>query len=155
LLKTPLAVERQGVADEGLMKQSSGPEHEQAMVKAFIVTRKQQRWLDFLSKPKRRKDILRTLPHLKDLDERFLLRVPAPQSTSVILEMLEQRRAPEQCYVVSESAGLDARTLPLKQALQLIVGMSAGTLVSCIPGRLGYFEGEASGERFILQRGAA
>jgi hypothetical protein len=129
-------------------------EHEQAMVKAFIVTRRQQRWLDFLAKPKRREDILHTLPHLKDLNERFLLRIPAPQSASVILEMLQQRGAPEQCYVVSESTELDARTLPLKEALGLIIGMSPGTLVSCIPGRLGYFEGEDSGGRFILERGA-
>ena len=124
------------------------------MVKAFIVTRKQERWLDLLAKPKRREDILRTLPHLTDLDERFLLRVPAPQSTSLILEMLQQRGAPEQCYVVSESAELDARTLPLKEALALIVGRDTGTLVSCIPGRLGYFEGEDPGARFILERGA-
>jgi hypothetical protein len=137
------------------MKRPSGSEHEQAMVKAFIVTQKQQRWLDLLAKPKRRTDILRTLPHLKDLENRFLLRVPAPQSTSLILQMLEERGAPEQCYVVSESAWLDARTLPLKEALELIIGMSPGTLVSCIPGRLGYFEGEDRGARFILQRGSA
>ena len=136
------------------MRHNSGPEHEQAMVKAFIVTRKQQRWLDFLAKPKRREDILRTLSHLHDLDERYLLRVPAPQLLSVILEMLQQRGAPEQCYVISESAELDARTLPLKKALKLIVCMSPGTLVSCIPGRLGYFEGEDSGARFILHRAA-
>jgi hypothetical protein len=73
----------------------------------------------------------------------------------VILEMLQQRGAPEHCYVVSESDGLDARTLPLKEALGLIIGISTGTLVSCIPGRLGYFEGEDRGERFILEREAA
>ena len=85
------------------MRQSTGPEHEQAMVKAFIVARKQQRWLDFLAKPKRREDILRTLSHLHDLDERYLYwRVPAPQLLPVILEMLQPRGAPEQCYVVSE-----------------------------------------------------
>jgi hypothetical protein len=50
---------------------------------------------------------------------------------------------------------LDARTLPLKEALGLILGMSPGTLVSCIPGRLAYFEGEEKGARFILERGAA
>jgi hypothetical protein len=59
------------------MRQSNRSEHEQAVVKAFIVTRKQQRWLDFLAKPRRRNDVLRTLPHLKDLDARFLLGVPA------------------------------------------------------------------------------
>ncbi|MGB2718034.1 MAG: hypothetical protein WBC51_27855 [Vicinamibacterales bacterium] len=109
------------------------------MVKAFIATRKQQRWLDLLAKPKRHS----------------LLRVPALQSASMILEMLQQRGAPAQCYVVSESDRLDGRTLPLKEALGLIIGVSPGTLVSCIRGRLAYFEGEDSGARFILERGAA
>jgi hypothetical protein len=72
------------------MRQTNRPEYEQAMVKAFIVPRKQQRWLDFLAKPRRRNDVLRTMPHLKDLDARFLLRVPVPQSTSIILEMLHR-----------------------------------------------------------------
>jgi hypothetical protein len=137
-----------------LMSQSSGPEHEQALVNAFIIAKKEQRWLDLLANPKRRKDILRTLSHLNDLDERFLLRVPAPQSTSVILQMLQDRGAPEQCYVVSDSMSLDARTLPLREALELIVAREPGTLVSCIPGRLGYFEGEDRGRRLLLERGA-
>ena len=66
--------------------------------------------------------------------------------------MLQSRAAPELCYVVSENAGLDGRTLRLKDALGLIVGMSIGTLVSCIPGRRRYFEGEDRGERFVLER---
>ncbi len=123
-------------------------------MKAFIIAKKRQRWIDLLANPKRRKDILRTLSHLNDLDERFLVRVPSPQSTSVILEMLQARGAPEQCYVVSDSVSLDARTLPLGAALEVIVAREPGTLVSCIPGRLGYFEGEDPGARLILERGA-
>jgi len=30
--------------------------------------------------------------------------------------------------------------------------MGNGTLLSCIPGRLGYFEGEDPGERYVLAR---
>jgi hypothetical protein len=33
-----------------------------------------------------------------------------------------------------------------------VVGSSSGTFVSCIPGRLAYFEGEDPGARFILLR---
>ena len=62
---------------------------------------------------------------------------------------------PSSATLFRKSAALDARTLPLKEALGLIIGVSTGTLVSCIPGRLGYFEGEDGGERFILERGAA
>jgi hypothetical protein len=39
--------------------------------------------------------------------------------------------------------------MPLKEALEEI---SFGALLSCIPGALGYFEGESDGERYILER---
>jgi hypothetical protein len=38
----------------------------------------------------------------------------------------------------------------LDKALGDVVGTLSGTVVSCIPGCLAYFEGEALGRRFIL-----
>ena len=39
-----------------------------------------------------------------------------------------------------------------RDALSKTVGMDAGTLISCIPGKLAYFEMEGADERFILER---
>jgi len=39
----------------------------------------------------------------------------------------------------------------LLDALKSVVGYGMGTVISCIPGRLGYFEGEFR-ERYILQK---
>jgi len=131
-------------------------EHEELLVRAFVVRPKQERMIELLAKPKRRRDILMTLPHFHDLDPRFAVRVPnAQQSSSEILKLLRTRGAPADCYVVSEKIDLDGQTLPLEAALDAVVGRGMGTLLSCIPGRLAYFEGEAAGKRYVLERRAA
>lgn len=137
------------------MSQARQPEHEEALVRAFLLSAKQQRWLELLKKPKRRADVLRALAHFYDLDARYALSIPAAeQSTGKVLKLLRTRGAPPDCYLLSESAEFDQRTMPLADALDAIVGMGMGTLVSCVPGRLGYYEGEGPGDRRILVRRA-
>jgi hypothetical protein len=70
----------------------------------------------------------------------------------MIRQLLEARGAPGTCHLFSEDPDLDGVTLPLSEALEAIVGRGVGTLVSCLPGRLGYYEGEEPGERYILER---
>jgi len=41
--------------------------------------------------------------------------------------------------------------MDLLAALKEIVGRGWGTVISCLPGQLGYFEGELK-ERYILQK---
>lgn len=48
---------------------------------------------------------------------------------------------------MSENATLDGREVSLTEALRETVGSGMGTLLSCIPGRLGYYEGEEPNER--------
>jgi hypothetical protein len=40
----------------------------------------------------------------------------------------------------------------LRAAPAQIHGLGHGTLLSCLPGSLGYFEGEEIGERYVLER---
>jgi hypothetical protein len=73
----------------------------------------------------------------------------------MIEKQLVNMGAPKMCYVLSTDSNIDRQTLPLSRVLQSIVGGgNHGTLLSCVPGRLGYFEGESPGERFILAHGA-
>jgi hypothetical protein len=138
-------------ADEDAMIEDGTTDHEKALIEAFIIPQKQQRLLDLLTKPKRRAEVLATLPHFSDLDERFVVHVPTRHADK-ILEMLRARGAPRDCYLISADPELDRRIMPLVEALAVIGG--TGTLVSCIPGRLGYFEGERYQDRWILDRGA-
>lgn len=130
-------------------------EQEAAFIRAFIVPAKRQRLVELLGRPKRRRDVLRTLHHFADLDPRFINRItPAEDSAEGIEALLRSKGAPDRCYAISTDSDLDGRTVALREALTRICGLGHGTLLSCVPGSLGYFEGEEIGERYVLERGS-
>jgi hypothetical protein len=125
--------------------------HEQELVKAFIPTHRQERFLDIIAKPKKRKKLLSDLSHFKDLNPKFMVAIPAGQQNPLALaKLLKAKGAGKKCYVMSENSRLDGREVDLETALKETVGYQMGTLISCVPGRLGYFEDEDG--RCILER---
>ena len=128
-------------------------EHETALIKAFVLPAKRNRLAEQLRSEKRRPKLLASLDHFRDLDHRFLVEIaPSEQNASGIENLLVQRGAPPTCHLISSNRELDGQIFPLNEALWQVIGRGEGTLISCIPGRLGYFEGESSGNRFILER---
>ena len=100
--------------------------------------------------------MLGTLYHFKDLDQRFISRIPAAEDSADGIEaLLRSKGAPDLCYAISTDSDLDGRTVTLRAALTRIHGLGHGTLLSCVPGSLGYFEGEEIGERYVLERSPA
>jgi len=131
----------------------SQTQHEQALVEAFVVPRKRERLLSLLSNPRRRRTILDSLYHFDDLDDRFVEYLPPSQhSPEGIAEALRRYGAPDTAWVISTDDGLDGREMPLDEVLTRIVGCFEGTLLSCIPGKLGFFEGEGPEDRCVLRR---
>jgi hypothetical protein len=45
---------------------------------------------------------------------------------------------------------IDGRELDLKMIIEKLIGSGTGTLLSCLPGKLAYFDGED--ERLLLAR---
>jgi hypothetical protein len=130
---------------------SEQADHERQLIRAFILPERQDRYLELLAKPKRRRDITDALAHFKHLDMRYAVRIPGPQRrASGILELLKSKGAPETCYALSEDSELDGKEILLRNALASIVGYGMGTFLSCIPGKLAYFEDED--QRWILER---
>ncbi len=128
-------------------------EHEAALIRAFVLPRKRNRYFQFLNDPMRRETLLRGLDHLQNLDARYVQRIPPDKQSATDIETLLRRKgAPATCHVVSASRNLDGREMPLLTVLAEVVGCGTGTLLSCIPGRLGYFESEEVGERYLLER---
>jgi hypothetical protein len=127
--------------------------HEEELIKSFFMPTKRQRYLDFVSKPKTRQKFLLELAHFKSLDPRYLLTIPPSKPhPKDITQILTQKGAPPLCWVTSEDRRLDGKEMPLSEALGQVVGRQMGTFLSCIPGRLAYFEGEGMGVRWILER---
>jgi hypothetical protein len=128
-------------------------EHEEPLIRAFVRPDRRPRLLELLASSKGRLKLRSSLAHFRDLDMRFARPVePSKQHARDIELMLRAKGAPVTCHVLSESSELDGREMPLESALRDIVGRGMGAFVSCIPGRLGYFESEEVGERYILER---
>ena len=125
--------------------------HEEAAVKAFIRSNRQERYLKFLSSPNQRNRFTSELAHFKALDAKCLVTIPSnQQNPSSVAELLTTKGAGSRCWVISENSELDSRELDLREALNETIGSGMGTIISCVAGKLGYFEDEDV--RYILQR---
>jgi hypothetical protein len=123
-------------------------DHEEKLIRAFIVPDKRNRYLSLFGTKKGRAKLTDRLDHTNDFDSRCPHKIPAPmQSRSGILLLLKQKGAPSDCYVISTNSRIDGRQVdPLSET----VGLGLGTVISCIPGELVYFEAEDPGERYLL-----
>ncbi|HAD82453.1 MAG: hypothetical protein A2509_08745 [Candidatus Edwardsbacteria bacterium RIFOXYD12_FULL_50_11] len=125
--------------------------HEEQFIRAFIIKEKKERYLTLLQTQKGRHKITRRLAHSSDIDNKCIRLIPNHEQTpNKIYKILKQRNAPEICHVISEDVKIDNKDLPLEEALVNIIGKGSGTILSCIPGQLGYYEGEDQNERYII-----
>jgi len=128
---------------------------EELFLTAFINKARRERLAELLANPKRRRQATSALAHFHELDPRWLVEIPHHQQSATSIErLLRSKGAPDTCHLISESSDLDGRSLPLASALERVVGQGMGTLISCIPGKLGFFEGEGPSDRYILERRA-
>jgi len=135
------------------MAKSTPHDHEEFLVNRLIDHTKKERLKSLLNSKKGRVKLRKRLAHNIDFDSRFITKIPtSKQTTYQILESLKGGGASDQCYVISENNEIDGKILGLEEALYLVVGSGMGSLISCLPGKLVYFEGEAPNQRFIVKR---
>ena len=112
---------------------------------------RRERYLEFIRHPKKRRRFTRELGHFRHLDPRYVIPiVRTHQQPEDVAHILRAKGAPDTCWVVSEDDALDGKGMSLADALHAVVGAGMGTFVSCIPGKLAYFENED--HRIILER---
>jgi len=88
---------------------------EEAFVRSFIVAKKRARWIELLANPKTRAKLTRTLAHFRDLDPPWMVALPRGQDGPGPVEReLRARGAGDTCHLISESAELDGKRLPLR-----------------------------------------
>lgn len=128
---------------------------EEQFVEAFVTGSKKKRLLGFFRSNKARWKGLRELEHFHPgiIDARYAHPIPRNNSTPErIIQLLRQRGAPSDCYVFSNCKEVDQKFMPLERAIHEIHGIGIGTVVSLIPGRLAFYEGELYPDQFILER---
>jgi hypothetical protein len=129
-------------------------EHDTALIRAFITPKRRDRYLGLLATARGRDKLRQRLAHCcRDLDSRFVHELPRGTHTpEQISALLHDRGAPSECVLLSEDDALDGRRMPLTDALAAVVGYGMGTFISCVPGRLAFYEEEGPGVRYILER---
>ena len=139
-------------------------DHEAAVIRAFVQRDKQERFLGFLANPKNRRKFIESLSHFRWFDQRFVASVQwkVDQDRKLTLwekhvsgieniyRLLQSRGAGPTCWAMSEDAEIDGRELDLREALEHVSGRQIGTILSCVPGKLAYFESED--ETLLLTR---
>jgi len=127
--------------------------HAAAVIRAFVAPERQERLLGLIASDRGRDKLRRQLAHFAALDVRFAQRITATEQTPAdILRLLRANGAPPTCVLLAEDRVLDGRELLLEDALRAVVGQGMGAFLSCVPGRLAYYEGENAGERYVLRR---
>ena len=128
-------------------------EHEREFLR-FVASHRAPRLENLMTSGEKGRGKLRALiaNDLK-LDPDYALLIPSnQQERDQVLELLKDEGAPERCYVISEVKEFDGARMTLQAAVREFVGSNIGTVISCIPGKLGYYEEDAVKKRYLLKR---
>jgi hypothetical protein len=125
--------------------------HEESVITAFFLPNRRERYLEMVRDPKKRRKLINELSHLNKLNPQFIVPItPNQHHVPQLMRVLRSKGAPAKCWVISEDRNLDPREIDLQEALKEVVGRQMGTILSCIPGKLAYFEDED--RRCLLER---
>ncbi|HEX5436452.1 MAG TPA: hypothetical protein VFW98_04800 [Gemmatimonadaceae bacterium] len=124
-----------------------------ALLRAFVPASRRDLYLSHLGSLKGRALLRQALRQFRDFDWQYVRPVPPAHHSPVALHaLLREHGATGFCYLLSVDEALDGRTMPLVDALRQVMGCGSRTFISCLPGRLAYFEGDTAGERYLLER---
>jgi hypothetical protein len=127
------------------------PDIEEEILRAFIRRERADRYVAQLRKKMRRERLRFDLDNLFDLDGRWIRGLSREEDNPrALYALLRKLGAPEGCYVMSGDSAYDGAYLDLSDVLNAIHATGMGTIISCVPDKLAYYEGES--ERFILER---
>lgn len=129
--------------------------HEESLIKAFFLPGRRKRALIQLASARKRSQFLNRLPNLgfDFLDERFVRQLNGEEHCiNTVLDLLKSEGAHKNCYVISRWKDIDCREMSLHDALMKVFESHGGTILSIIPGKLGYYKGEKIDKRYLLIR---
>ncbi|HEX7729416.1 MAG TPA: hypothetical protein VF392_10300 [Terracidiphilus sp.] len=128
------------------------PVHEREFVRAFIQKPRQERCAHLLADPARRQKFRDELPHFKWLDDRFAQRVPpgTAHTAAEFVALLRKKGAGPMVWVISEMLAMDGKEMRLEAAMHEVWGQGIGSVLSCIPGKLAFFEDEEMHSQRLL-----
>jgi len=128
-------------------------EIEEKIINGFFVDRKVERAKYALNSKNKRQDFIWRFSNLGIFNEDCMKKIEKPiPSYKTILEILNEKDVPRECYVISCDESVDGKTMALEYALREVVGLGPA-VISCIHGKLAYLEceqGRGAPMRYLL-----
>lgn len=125
---------------------------EQQMVEKFVVKAKRERYLLFLTGPKRRHQILDRLNYAFDYDPGCATKLMAGQRTKDgLLELLRSRYVDEICRLMADGNNYDGWDLRLEVGVSLLLDNQWGALLICPPKPIAVYKSEDIGDVLLLE----
>jgi len=125
--------------------------HEVAFIKAFIVKEKQERLLALVQNKKSRKKFCLLLAHNIEINTKFTHPLKKEgDNGGQVHGLLKKHGAPDICHIICENSKYDNKEMQLKEALHELFTTDFGCIISCIPGKLAFYQGEDAFSRVLL-----
>lgn len=125
--------------------------HEVTFIKSFVVKDRQERFLALVQSKKNRNKFRLLLAHNIELKkEKKLFIKKEEDNKEQIYKLLKQNGSPDTCHIICESSNYDNKEMDLKEAINELFSMNFGYIISCIPGKLAYYQGEDTSHKAIL-----
>jgi len=123
--------------------------HEIAFIKSFVDKDKQERLLILVQK--NRNKFRSLIPHKIEINKKYASFLDKQEDKEFIYQSLKKYGAPDICHVICENSKYDNIEMNLREGLHELFTVDFGYIISCIPGKLAYYQGEDSYNRAILQ----
>jgi len=125
--------------------------HEVSFIKFFIAKERQERFLALVENKKKRKKLRLLLAHSLVLNNERIRPINKEEDNKEqIYQILKKNGSPDNCHIICESSKYDDKDMDLKDALNELFDMDLGYIISCIPGKLAYYQGEGPFYKAIL-----
>jgi hypothetical protein len=122
------------------------------VIKKFVDTAKQDRYIQFVSSPKNRHKFVNDLSHFNFFKWELFEAVKGNEEQAILRSLQKNGVADKTCYVISENADIDTKTLDTTEAISETVGYGMGTILVWGDADMIYFESETMNTRFISKK---
>ncbi len=119
------------------------------VIQRYIDKTKQDRFITYISSPKKRYKFTAELAHFNYFKRDLFTEVVGSIEQTILQTLQNAGVSSELCYAISEDPELDAHTLDTVQAIREIVGRGNGTMLVFGDADILFFEGEGMKNRYI------
>lgn len=125
--------------------------HETAFIKTFIIKEKQERLLALIQNKKSRKRFRLLLAHNIEVNKKYVQILKTEEiNIEYLRQLLKKYGSPNTCHIMCENSNYDDKEMTLNEALNEFINRDISFIMSCIPGKLAYFQGEGFAKKIIL-----